>query len=451
MWTSFAWQFISGQDLHTPDSLISFIMAHKSWNILNWNIRGINDRSKWLALRNKIEEFACDILCLQETKREDFDSLYTKNFCPKRLNKFEFLPYVGAPGGLFVGWNGNLLVGTPLFHNDFSISIQFTCSLSGATWILTNIYAPCQGDARTDFIQWFKDIDMPDNTNWLILRDFNFIRYPDNRNRARGDIQDMLTFNDAISSLALVEIPLKGRKFTWSNMQHAPLLEKLDWFFTSESWTLNYPNTFALPLAKPISDHTPCVIKVGTKIPKSHIFRFENFWLKHHDFKDTVKQIWDQNIPEVDSAKRLSTKFKRLRKGLKIWSKKIPQLATTIQDTNSVISFFDTLEEFRDLADHERAARILLKEHLMQLLDSQQVYWKQRATIRWIARGDTNAKFLKAKASIKFRNNHIAVLQDEQGQEQYDHDSKAAILWRAFKQRLGTSVPTHNLLNLDNL
>ena len=59
-----------------------------------------------------------------------------------------------------------------------------------------------------------------------------------------------------------------------------------------------------------------------------------------------------------------------------------------------------------------------------------------------VSRGETNAKFLKAKATIKFKNNHIAALQNEQGLEQFDHDSKAAILSRAFKQRHGTTVPT---------
>uniref|UniRef100_A0A453JE43 Endonuclease/exonuclease/phosphatase domain-containing protein n=1 Tax=Aegilops tauschii subsp. strangulata TaxID=200361 RepID=A0A453JE43_AEGTS len=115
---------------------------------------------------------------------------------------------------------------------------------------------------------------MTDSTDWLVVGDFNFMRYSDNRNRAGGNVQDMLSFNDAIRAQALVEIPLKGRNFTWSNMQQAPLLDKLDWAFSSESWTLQYPNTLAIPLAKPISDHCPCVFKVGTAIPKSTIFRF---------------------------------------------------------------------------------------------------------------------------------------------------------------------------------
>lgn len=69
---------------------------------------------------------------------------------------------------------------------------------------------------------------MDDDANWLILGDFNYVIYPNNRNKDGGNIQDMFLFNEAISKLAPVEIPLKGRKFTWSNIQDAPLLEKLD-------------------------------------------------------------------------------------------------------------------------------------------------------------------------------------------------------------------------------
>jgi endonuclease/exonuclease/phosphatase family metal-dependent hydrolase len=93
--------------------------------------------------------------------------------------------------------------------------------------------------------------------SWIILGDFNLIRSPENRNRDGGDINNMLLFNRIISQLDLVEIPLKGRAFTWSNMQDNPLLEKLDWIFTSANWTTLFPHTIATPLAKLSSDHIP--------------------------------------------------------------------------------------------------------------------------------------------------------------------------------------------------
>jgi hypothetical protein len=46
-------------------------------------------------------------------------------------------------------------------------------------------------------------------------------------------MQDVMGFNSIISNLGLQEIPLKGRRFTWSNMQQEPLLEQIDLCFTS--------------------------------------------------------------------------------------------------------------------------------------------------------------------------------------------------------------------------
>jgi len=47
--------------------------------ILFWNIRGINSQEKWDAIRDKINESACQDLCLQESKREHFDHFYLRN------------------------------------------------------------------------------------------------------------------------------------------------------------------------------------------------------------------------------------------------------------------------------------------------------------------------------------------------------------------------------------
>jgi hypothetical protein len=73
-------------------------------------------------------------------------------------------------------------------------------------------------------------------------------------------------------------------------MQQDPLLEQLDWFFTSVKLTVDYPNTMVLPLAKITFDHIPCKITIGTVIPKSNIFRFENFLPEHLGFLDAIKR-----------------------------------------------------------------------------------------------------------------------------------------------------------------
>jgi hypothetical protein len=41
----------------------------KKWIVLCWNIRGLNAKSKQLALMNAIEISGCSVICLQETKK----------------------------------------------------------------------------------------------------------------------------------------------------------------------------------------------------------------------------------------------------------------------------------------------------------------------------------------------------------------------------------------------
>jgi hypothetical protein len=151
-----------------------------------------------------------------------------KKLCPRKFNKFEYLPSVGASGGIITIWNSNIFEGEISFTNEFSLSIKFTCKSYLDSWILTNIYGSCQAGRKARFLDWFANIDMPDDTDWLIVGDFNFIRSPSDRNKPGGDTNGMLLFNEAISNLGIIELPLKGRKFTWSNMQSSPLLEKLD-------------------------------------------------------------------------------------------------------------------------------------------------------------------------------------------------------------------------------
>jgi hypothetical protein len=114
--------------------------SNRLWKILNWNLRGINSEKKWLALASKISKSNCDIVCLQETKRELFDIQYLRNFCPKKFNKFEYLPSVGASGGLII--MGLYLV------EKWSFRMSFLC--------LSSLLVPCL--MNPGFSQIFMDL-----------------------------------------------------------------------------------------------------------------------------------------------------------------------------------------------------------------------------------------------------------------------------------------------------
>jgi len=117
-------------------------------------------------------------------------------------------------------------------------------------------------------MDWFQNFFDTQNKKWLILGDFNLIRKVSDRNKPGADLPLMERFNEVISEAGLIEIPLFGRKYTWSNNQSPLLLERLDWFFTLVDWTEAYPNTLASSLVREPTDHNPCVIAIGTQLPK---------------------------------------------------------------------------------------------------------------------------------------------------------------------------------------
>jgi exonuclease III len=145
-------------------------------------------RKKWNSIRDKIQESSCDIVCLQETKRESFDASYIAQFYGPSFDNFSFLPSRGNSGGIFIAWKSFVFSGQLLFQNDFPISIELISKHNEDSWVLTSVYAPCLAKGKKNFLDWFQSIQMPNFVHWLILGDFNLMRRPEDRNKEGGDI-----------------------------------------------------------------------------------------------------------------------------------------------------------------------------------------------------------------------------------------------------------------------
>lgn len=148
--------------------------------------------------------------------------------------------------------------------------------------------------------------------------------------------------------------------------------------FTNNSWTLNYPETTCKALVKEVSDHSPLLISISTSIPKSHIFRFENYWLLKEGFQEILLNNWTAPDHLTDKAKILTSKFKNLRTALKSWSSNLSSLKSCIENVTLTLQLLETLEEHRDLSLEEWNFRSILREKLLSLLEQQRIYWKQR-------------------------------------------------------------------------
>jgi hypothetical protein len=92
------------------------------------------------------------------------------------------------------------------------------------------------------------NLDSSDYALWMLVSDFNMIWSNADKNRPGGNTNTMMLFNSIIQAHDLEEIPLKGRAFTWSNMQNNPLLEGLDFHLIIMDY--HFPKYYGLPHGK---------------------------------------------------------------------------------------------------------------------------------------------------------------------------------------------------------
>lgn len=143
-------------DLPIAHIITGFLMNNRSWQILCWNIQGLNGRDKWDAVKTKIDESACVVLCLQETKRAHFDKAFIRNFALRRFDSFDYIPSEGALGGLLLLWNSSIFSATIIDKHHFAIMATFCSVHNSNTWNLSIVYGPYQEPKRSKFIQWFR-------------------------------------------------------------------------------------------------------------------------------------------------------------------------------------------------------------------------------------------------------------------------------------------------------
>lgn len=131
----------------------------------------------------------------------------------------------------------------------------------------------------------------------------------------------MTWFRAALNSSSLREIPLIGRRFTWSNEQSPPTLVHLDRAFCNIDWELRFPAAKLLPQATAMSDHSPLLLVNEGLIKKPRRFRFEEYWRFLDGFKEVVIAARNLPVGSTDPINAINLKLRRVGKALSTWSK----------------------------------------------------------------------------------------------------------------------------------
>ena len=77
---------------------------------------------------------------------------------------------------------------------------------------------------------------------WVLGGDFNAIHFPYERKGGCSMNSAMRDFSDWIHQHDLIDLPLSGAKFTWTNNQQDPMMSQLDRFVVSPDWLDIFPD-----------------------------------------------------------------------------------------------------------------------------------------------------------------------------------------------------------------
>ena len=128
----------------------------------------------------------------------------------------------------------------------------------------------------TGLISWW---DLP----WCLGGDFNIIRFSLERLGAANCTWAMYGFFDFISFHGLMDIPMEGGLYTWSNISSA---SRIDRFLFSPLLADHFTLFSQKRLFGVLSDHFPILLEGGSHRRGRTSFRFENIWLRVENFAD---------------------------------------------------------------------------------------------------------------------------------------------------------------------
>ncbi|XP_062021093.1 uncharacterized protein LOC133737577 [Rosa rugosa] len=166
-------------------------------------------------------------------------------------------------------------------------------------------------------------------------------------------------------------------------------------------------------------------------------FRFEELWLRDVECARIVEEGWDRGIGS-DPFTKVCSKIDCTRRALMEWSQlKFGELKRRIEDVRGRLAVFFDSAVYEPLDN----VRVELESELNDLLEREQVFWKQRAKVFWLTDGDINTKFFHQRASNRRRKNLIRGLFDEDNKWCTEDEDIENIVLSYFRGLFTSSSP----------
>lgn len=129
-------------------------------------------------------------------------------------------------------------------------------------WWFTGVYGPHLDSEKAGFLEELREVRGHCHGPWVLGGDFNMIYSAEDKNNDNLNRAMMGRFRRFVNDSDLKEIPLLGRRYTWSNKREAPTLVMLDQVLCTADWENMFPNCILHSQATQISDHCPLLLSL---------------------------------------------------------------------------------------------------------------------------------------------------------------------------------------------
>jgi hypothetical protein len=260
---------------------------------------------------------------------------------------------------------------------------------TGSSWWLSCVYAPQGNHEKIQFLQDLRLIRTHCSGPWLVVGDFNMILSDEDKSNSNVDRAMMGRFRRWKDDLALLELPLIGRRFTWSNGHACPTLVRLDRMFCTADWEDLFPDCLLQSAATQDSDHCPLLLGLCDINKRKGRFHFQAFWVKLEDFQDVVANAWSSIPAGQCPLVSLSKKLQATTKALQRWSdNKVGDLKLQLEMARELLHRLEMAHDSRTLSPSEDWLRRTLKKHILVLSSLSRSIARLRSRINWLKEGD---------------------------------------------------------------
>ena len=344
------------------------------------------------------------------------------------------LDAVNTTGGVLLMWDKRMVEQVDVVKGKFSVSCLWKGLVDGFDWACSGVYGPHTDGERLELWNELSSVRHRWASPWCAIGDFNIIRVPSERWGYSGFCPTMVAFSDWIDNLQLVDLPLVGGRYTWSNSSTPPSMSRLERALISSDWKEHFPDVQLKLLPRSVSDHHPIMVETGGMARGKSSFKFENMWLKEADFVAKVQGWWSSYVFTGTPSFVLASKLKALKEDLRHWNKE------TFGDVHyrktcqmGEVLRLDVKEGLDGLSDEEVLLREEHKCEAVRLAHLEETSWRQKSRVLWLQEGDDNTKFFHCMANSNRRRNYVNGLEvDEVFYEENEEVKQQIVQFYSF-------------------